>query len=146
MLVKFTIHSVKKTKRQYEYQDVGLGGKHCVQFGKLQKAWEWEYEITSTDGDKYFLFHEKKPDPTIRQYRNCYGNARKMVSESGLGGSKYSEQHEGGYKLEWTRHPIIVKALDTKEVFEKALKLQIELEKKRVEHSQNEIARLEKLL
>lgn len=140
MLVKFTIHSVKSKKSKYQYSSFNLGN---LAFSKEKEAWEWTYEITSTDGERYFLFHEKKPDRTIRPYRNCYGNARLMKSD---GSSKYSAEHEGAYRLEYTRHPMLVKALDTKEVFEKAARLEIERRKEQIASSQAEIARLESLL
>lgn len=92
MLLRFTIASVKRTKREYEYSDFSLSGG----FSKTKKGIEYIVELTAEDGDRYFLYHERKADPTLRQYRIMYVDARKMVSG---GGTTYAPEQEGAYTV-----------------------------------------------
>lgn len=105
MLLRFTIASVKRTKREYKYYDVFFSGVGS----KERTGMEYIVEIAADDGERYFLFHQGKSDPTIRQYRVMYVDAHKMVSGDG---TKYSAPHEGAYK---------VRRLYTKDQFQKAV-------------------------
>ncbi len=109
MLKQFTIASVKRTKREYEYYDVFL--THSVT-SRARKGIEYTVELTAENGDRYFLFHERKTDPTLRQYRDMFVDAAKMVSGDG---TKFSPEDEGAYK---------VRRYYTKEEFREAVALQ----------------------
>lgn len=92
MLHRFTITKVQRTKREYEYNDVSFSGG----FSKPKKGIEYVVELTADDGERYFLFHERKTDPTLRQHRIMYVDAHKMVTGDG---TKYSAPYEGAYKV-----------------------------------------------
>jgi hypothetical protein len=110
MLLKFTIASAKRTKREYTYQNFSFSGG----FSKDKKGIEYTVELAAADGERYFIFHQPKADATMRQYRVMYVDARKMVSADG---TKYSPEQEGAYN---------VKRIYTKDEFDRELNAQRE--------------------
>jgi hypothetical protein len=107
MLQMFTIAKVERTEREYEYSNYPFTGK-------LKKAIEYIYELSDENGERYFIFHQRKTDPAMRQYKIMYVDAAKMESRDG---TKYSAPYEGAYK---------VRRIYSKDEFAKTLSTQIE--------------------
>jgi len=95
MLVRFTIASIKRTKHEYKYADFSISNG----FSKEKTGIEYVVELTAENGDRFFMFHQRKTDATMRQYRVMYVDATHMVSDEY---SKYSPEHEGAYKVRRT--------------------------------------------
>lgn len=123
MLSKFTIAKVQKTEREYEYHDYPFRGEP-------KKAIEYIYELTAEDGERYFLFHQRKTDSQLRQYKNMYVDARKMESKDG---TKYSAPHEGAYN---------VRRLYTKDQFDEEVRTRKEVLEKQQNTNAAELIRL----
>ena len=141
MLVKFTIASVEESSRQQEYESFSLGGPHGLRGSGIKTRTEYEYKITASDSRIYWLFDQGKPRMGLHKGVVIYGNAREMRDDGGERWGKYA----GGFRLEHTRHPVIMDAIETPQKFALAKKAQLELSRKQKDNLEREIARLEQL-
>jgi hypothetical protein len=92
MLLRFTIASVTRTRREYKYQEFSFSGG----FSKDKKGVEYIVTLIADDGEKFRIYHQPKTDPTMRPYKIMYVDARRMVSRDG---TKYSPEDEGVYHI-----------------------------------------------
>jgi hypothetical protein len=127
MLRKFEIVSVKRTQREYKYYDVFLS-KDSVSKEKI--GIEYEVFIEGNDGERYYMAHQPKTDPSLRPYKIMFVDAFKMESRDG---TKYNASYEGVYKVRCTY---------SKEQFDKELGEQKERLMSRQQSDANELQRL----